>query len=336
MIMFDAEKFAFLQDAIRYRVNWQFPLQTRVHPLRSFKRLNTQVFLKREDETGFGINGCKWRKYASLFPFLLEQHFREVIVIGGAYSNNVLALAQLLNEYGFMATYLLRGAAHETALKGNHFFFRLLTPEERIIWLARKDWLNVVEKAQLHAETLREQGFKTYVILEGASVVPSLPGSITLAMDIIRNERLLQRSFDHIITDAGTGMNASVLILTASFLKWDRCFHVVLTAGTEETFLNQLRFWHQAFQNLMQQEFSLAQNFKLYPSSQPFGRPKQHTFETIRNFAQTEGVLIDPIYMAPLIASAHQIIDTERLAGNVLIIHSGGATALTGFISDLI
>lgn len=324
-------RLARIQDVIRYRVNWQFPLQTRVHPLRSFKRLNTQVFLKREDETGFGIGGSKWRKYASLFPFLLEQHFREVVVIGGAYSNNVLALAQLLNEYGFSATYFLRGTAKETESKGNHLLFRLLTPDERIRWIKRSEWQSVTDQAQDFAEKLREQGLKTYVIGEGAAVIPALAGSMTLALDILRNERLLQRQFDHLITDAGTGMMASALLLTASYLEWDRQFHIVLTAGTEASFQATLAYWHQACRHLLQEEFPLPQNFKLYPSPQAFGRPKKETFALIRDFARTEGVLIDPIYMAPLVQASHSIIDQERLAGQVLLIHSGGGTALTGF-----
>ena len=65
-----------LQDFIRPRINWSFPLQTRVHPLHSFKRLNSNVFVKRDDETGFGIGGSKFRKYASLIPFLKDNNLK--------------------------------------------------------------------------------------------------------------------------------------------------------------------------------------------------------------------------------------------------------------------
>ena len=69
---------------------------SRVHALSDNEYPDT--WIKREDESSFGISGSKKRKYASLIPFLKKNKFDCVGVIGGSNSNNVIGLVQLLIE----------------------------------------------------------------------------------------------------------------------------------------------------------------------------------------------------------------------------------------------
>ena len=48
-------------------------------------------------------------------------------------------------------------------------------------------------------------------------------------------------------------------------------------------------------------------------------------------YAQSEGLLTDPIYTTKLFYTAEQLIIDKKVSGNILIIHSGGGTGLLGF-----
>src|SRR5437016_4466946 len=126
-----------LQEIIASYLHPEYSLHSRVHPLRSYSFDEAKVFVKRDDELGFGISGSKMRKYSSLIPFLIAHKFQEVVLIGGAYSNNVLGLVQLLIENGIKATLFLREDVGDD-LKGNRLLLSLLVDEQTIHWISRK------------------------------------------------------------------------------------------------------------------------------------------------------------------------------------------------------
>ena len=328
-----------LQEFIRPKINWSFPLQTRVHPLNGIKRLNTGVYIKREDETGFGISGSKYRKYASLIPFLIQNNFQKVIIIGGAYSNNVLGLCQLCNEFLIPYKLFLRGEPDVNKSIGNKLLIELLTEKKNITWITRSDWNKVLEFANETAEKERSYGTKTFVIPEGSAVIPAFYGTSTLALDIIRNEQVSGLYFDSIIMDAGTGMTAAVTLACLRYIGVEKKFFIILTAGNSISFKIQYETWTDFLithlgNGVLSPDFSYSQIEFLEPELS-FGRNNAGTFQMIRNIALSEGILIDPVYGAKFFQGAKIIIEDFRLSGNVLLINSGGGIGMTGFQQEI-
>src|SRR5579883_147233 len=110
-----------------------YPTHSRVHPLREFPC----VFVKRDDELGFGISGSKFRKYRCLIPQLREK--KEVIVLGGPSSNHVLSLTQLLIENGIQPILYLKGPP-PVHTGGNFHYLQMLVPSSSIQWIPKADW----------------------------------------------------------------------------------------------------------------------------------------------------------------------------------------------------
>ncbi|CAM3111782.1 1-aminocyclopropane-1-carboxylate deaminase [Legionella steigerwaltii] len=294
-------------------------LSSRVHSLNHFPNHEVNCYVKRDDELGCGISGSKLRKYASLFPFLIDQGIKHLIVIAGPQSNNLLAALQLAREFKLKITAFLI-EPWKLELHGNYKLSRLFLDEQEIVWISRDKWASVNELAYNYLLTLKAPGF---VLQEGASVVEAMSGALTLADDIILNEQSLGFKFQHIFIDAGTGFSAAGLINGLNRLNHSAQVHVLLLADNESIFRSKLQQWIGF----------IPQNFLcLYPTTaKAFGSVNQTIKKEVRRMAREEGILADPIYAAKLFYESRKYIETQRLKGNVLIIHSGGTLTMPGF-----
>lgn len=310
-----------------------YPIHSRLHALRSFHFPSLKCYVKRDDELGFGISGTKIRKYRSLIPSLILNQIKEVAVIGSAYSNHVLSFIQLLIENGVQPTLFLRGNPH-SSLQGNALLISLFIPPSSIHWFSKENWKNVLSNAQAYAKL---QTHPTFVLPEGGFCSQALPGVLTLALDIIKNEKEHGINFDHLFIDAGTGFTACTLILALSWLKHSACIHVILLAEDRQGFLSALKNCHQMFQQFIQSPLPFPQNFLLHDPqmTQPFGKTNVFLFEKISQIAQKEGFLTDPIYTAKLFIESEFLLSQGKIKGFACLLHTGGAFTLMGFQHQL-
>lgn len=310
-----------------------YPKESRVHPLKTFPSGASKCFVKRDDELGGVFAGSKLRKYRTLVPHLLEGGYSEAVVIGGAYSNNVLGVTQLLIENNIKPVLFLRGEPRKE-VKGNALFTSLLVPAESIHWVPRKEWPHVQHMAE---DYIQKSTAKAFLLPEGASAEPAFAGALTLALDIIRNEEALALNFDHLFVESGTGMMAASLILALTWLEKPTVVHVLLMAEGEPEFNATLRKYKLHFENLVGESCHFPLPYRCYSpqSARSFGGTNKKLFDRIRSLAQSEGFFCDPIYTAKLFAEAKDFICQQELSGNILIVHSGGTFALAGFQEDL-
>jgi 1-aminocyclopropane-1-carboxylate deaminase/D-cysteine desulfhydrase-like pyridoxal-dependent ACC family enzyme len=309
---------------------------SRVHSFKTLTSEDRKVFIKRDDDLGFGVSGSKFRKYQSLLPALLKGNIKSVILIGGAYSNNVLSLAQLLIENKIDIHLFLRGDSTQRYV-GNLLLISLLIPAQRVHWVSREDWPEVEKTAKQYSLSLPTP---TLIIPEGAHMLEALPGALTLAFDILENEKALSLCFDHIFIEAGTGLTAIALIIGLAWLKRKTCVHILLLAETKDQFLEKLGTFLQHFSETFHAELSsedLSVRLEFYqPTVAPsFGSVSSTVFENIIKIARNEGVITDPIYSAKLFYEATHLINEGNIKGNILLIHGGGGLSLMGYQDQL-
>ena len=311
-----------------------FPKQSRIHPLRSFPSGN--CYVKREDELGFGISGTKVRKYLSLLPDILREKPDEVVLIGSAYSNHILSLSQLLKENGVEPILFLLGDDN-CKLQGNLLFSTLIVSAKNIHWIPRSNWHGIDQIAANYAQKKTEDGIKAVVVPKGGNCAASLPGAMTLALDISRNEQESGLVFDHLLIDSGTGLTACALLLAFAHLRKHTFVHILQVAGDKEEFHRTLLDRKKDFEALIKEPVPSPTQFALYtPTTAPaFGTANATVFKTIAEIAQAEGFLTDPVFTAKLFYEGKKILAEKSLSGNILFIHSGGWLGLTGFQEEM-
>jgi 1-aminocyclopropane-1-carboxylate deaminase/D-cysteine desulfhydrase-like pyridoxal-dependent ACC family enzyme len=291
-----------------------------------------KVWVKREDAFGFGFAGTKMRKYASLIPFMLHNGVEQAALIGGAFSNNLLILPQILSMYGIRSQLFIRGE-ETTAIIGNHFLIRLLHSQQQIRWVSRSDWVYVDEIVAAYAESETAQGRKVMPVPEGAFMPQALPGAITLADDIYRNEGEHAVQFQHIFSDAGTGFATLAAMLHDVARFPNRQWHILLLADDEITFRQKLQQMHAWYCTYRQQPMPIPKNFSLYRHS-AFGKVGQSELLSVKYMARNHGIICDPVYTGKLWAVVQQTLQQQALDGEILVLQSGGASVM-GFNNTL-
>lgn len=312
-------------------------LHSRVHHIKYIQPKNGKAFVKRDDELSFSISGSKLRKYQALLPAILKKNIKNAVMIGGAYSNNLLGLTQLFIENDIIPHVMIRGESTSNPV-GNLLLLSALILPQQIQWISRKDWHQVEKIAKEYSQSFSQT---PVIIPEGADTLESLPGALTLAFDIIENEEQLNVSFDHIFIEAGTGLTAIGLILGLAWLNKLTNIHIILLADTKEIFLKKLAHYHKEFSKLFQTNIQLKAinrfiNFYNPPLAQSFGSTNVSIFKCIIDIARSDGFFTDPIYSAKLFYTAKHITENKNLQGNILLIHSGGGLALMGYQERLL
>ena len=322
-----------LPENIQQFINKDFVLRSRVHSLDE-NIGNGKLYIKRDDELSSGITGSKYRKFASLIPFLIQNRFDEVALIGSAQSNNVIGALQLLNENQIKSKLFLI-ESNEKELKGNLLWMNLLHDMDRVIWIKRDDWKNVDNVAREYQEALSKQGKRIFVLPEGGLTVESMPGAMTLAFDILENEKETGLVFDHIFVDSGSGAAAIGLILGLRLLKKKCHLHITLIAGTEAEFLQKYKEMTTSFENYaaidLPSENLIELHFQKPIVSPSFGSITSTVLNELKSIARNEGILMDPVYSVKHLMTARRIIKEQNLSGNMLFVYSGGSFGLSGF-----
>ncbi|MDR4498698.1 MAG: hypothetical protein MRK02_12390 [Candidatus Scalindua sp.] len=319
-----------IQNACQSETAEAFNLQSRIHRLRWFGR--SDIWVKRDDELGFGVSGTKLRKHASIIPYLKQKEIEEVIVIGGANSNNILSAAQTLTENRIRMTPFLLGPPHQKL--GNAKLLSLFVDDSEIHWIPRSEWPNCKNLVNHYREEREARGIKIFVLPEGGHHQCALPGSLSLMVDILRNERESGVSFDYLFIDSGTGMVAQSLLAGAAALEKKTAFHIVILADSFADFKSGLaRVIHDTEVFLQTSICSLPDYHLYYPTvARSFGSTNSTIFREIKRIAREDGILTDPVYSSKLFMTARQTIRDQALEGNILLIHSGGGLSLSGFM----
>ncbi len=150
------------------------PLASLPTPLEHAHRLSDhwggpQIWIKRDDLTGFGLSGNKVRKLEFHFAAAAEAGADTVITCGAVQSNHSRATALAAARLGYRAILYLRKPAEVTnpALRGNYLLDRLAGAEIRFITPSEWEFRNELMAAEAAAEA--NAGHRCWVIPEGAS-----------------------------------------------------------------------------------------------------------------------------------------------------------------------
>ena len=164
-------------------------------------RLGLDLWIKRDDLTGFGLSGNKVRKLDWLLAAAAQAGATTVLTTGGIQSNHCRATVVAARQVGLRPVVLLRGTAPcPDALSGNLLLDVLLGAE--VHWCTPEEYQHRDARLEALAEGLRQRGEVPYVVPEGGSNAVGSLGFLAAAHEV---QRQADGAFDQVWCAVGSG-----------------------------------------------------------------------------------------------------------------------------------
>jgi 1-aminocyclopropane-1-carboxylate deaminase len=289
----------------------QFPIAFN-QPLKLpiFEQYGYRVSVKREDLVFPLASGNKWRKLKYNMEAFHSSTATAILTFGGAFSNHLSATAALCAQENSKCIGIVRG---------NELQNKPLNPT---LTQCHRDGMGLVFVSR--EEYALKEGGQTVNELASKEDLFIMPEGGTNELAVLGCKEILNPSddsYDTIVCAVGTGGTLAGLALAAAPHQKVVGFQVVKDASIPvriRTFVKRENWslvQHATYRGYAQADAQLV------------------AFATM--FLRRTGVLLDPIYTAPMLFQLVQMIkeNTWNFGKKILLIHTGGTQGIAGFNS---
>lgn len=301
-------------------------------------KLGINLLFKRDDCTGLAGGGNKTRKLEYLLADAQQQGADTLVTIGGLQSNHARQTAAAAAKFGFNCELVLQDVPGTPRVdyltNGNMFLHELLG--------ATVHQVPVKEDCHQYANSLvarlQQQGKRPYLIpIGGSNAVGSL-GYVRCALELIEQLDEQALKVDQLVVATGSaGTQAGLLAgLIIAGVDIPVLGITVSRPGSEQEQL-VLTLLQQILQRLgldpVLANGKVHANGDYYGAS--YGVVTQDSLNAISTTAQTEGILLDPVYTGKAMAGLIDLCQRGIIAkgSTQLFLHTGGSQALPAYIS---
>ena len=313
----------------RYTVG-QTPLE---YVSRLSKMYGPNIYVKRDDLLGLAGGGNKTRKLEFLVADALLAGADTLITCGAVQSNHCrLTLAAAVKE-GLKCRFVLEervAKSYKPDAGGNNFLFNMLGIEKIKVVPGGSDMMKAMQEV---ADELAAEGRKGYIIPGGGSNAIGATGYVACAEEILAQAFEQGVDFDYIVTTSGSsgthaglvvglyGNNSNIPVIGINISR---------KKGPQETLVYNLvekTAAHVGIRGTIPRE--AVQCFEEYVGP-GYSLPTPEMVNTVRLVAQTEGILLDPVYTGKAMAGMLDLASKGffKKGQNILFVHTGGSPAL--------
>jgi L-cysteate sulfo-lyase len=317
-------------------------LPTPLEPMPNLSRRlgGPRLYVKRDDCTGLATGGNKTRKLEFLLADALAQGADTLITHGAVQSNHVRQTAAAACRYGLRCEALLErrvpghGPAYEAT--GNVLLDRLCRARLRFV-PADTDMDAACAEV---AEEVRARGGRPYLIPGGGSNPVGALGYVNAALELLQQANDRDLRIDCVVVGTGSTGTQGGLVCGLEGAK----------AGIDVLGICVRRPADVQIEAVLRTASATAEHLGIRDGidrarimangdyvGEGYGLPTADTIEAIRLAAETEGLLLDPVYTGKAMAG---LIDLCRKGffrsdQNVVFLHTGGSAALFAYEGGL-
>jgi D-cysteine desulfhydrase family pyridoxal phosphate-dependent enzyme len=290
-----------------------------------------KIFIKRDDMTGLAFGGNKTRKLEYLLADAIKNRCDCIITAGAAQSNHCRQTAAAAAQLKLPCHLLLGGHEPATA-NGNLLLDKLLG--SHIYWQGKH---RKGEGTAALFKKLTQQGYKPYVVPYGGSNEIGALGFVNAAYELA--PQISHISVTHILFASSSGATHAGLMVGKELLKQqyrllgiqidkDESSHnsfgkTVLNLANKTAAIVGLQHVFEANSVTLNTDY-IGDGYGV------MGIAEQ---EAISLLAETEGILVDPVYTGRALAGLIALVRNGQLtsADEVLFWHTGGSPALFNY-----
>jgi D-cysteine desulfhydrase len=295
------------------------------------------IFIKRDDLLPGCSGGNKTRKLDFCIADGMEKGADTIITCGAVQSNHArLTLSWAVKE-GLDCHLILEERVPGSYKKdgsGNNFLFNLLGVKSTKFVPGVSDMLGEMEKL---AEELKKQGKKPYIIPGGASNAIGATGYVACAQEIQQQLFDTGLTIDHMVVPSGSagthagiavgmyGTNAGIPVSGINVSRKKELQEGIVHKLAVETAK------HVGMRGEIPADQITCFDEYVGPG---YSIPTDSMIEAVKLLAQTEAILLDPVYSGKAMAGMVDLVRKGHFAegSNVLFLHTGGSPALYAYI----
>lgn len=301
--------------------------------------LGIDLWIKRDDFTGFGGGGNKVRKLEFLMADAVAQGVKVLITTGGHQSNHARMVAAAARRFGMHPVLVLRG--HPPAqYQGNLLLDRLFGAE--LEFLDPDAYFDLIApRMQAHADAAAARGEKAYIIPVGGATPLGALGYVAAAREMAAQYAEAGRKApDVILLPVGSGGTLAGLTVGISEVWPETRIIGIAVSGSAVPFPERIAPMATAAAALIggsrvwQPGEIRVETGHVGPA---YGVPSEAGNAAIHRAAKTEGLLLDPVYTGKAMAGLIALVEAGEIAqgARVLFLHCGGSPALYPFADTL-
>lgn len=295
--------------------------------------------MKRDDLTGLAFGGNKTRQLEFLFPRVLDE--KPDTVIAGSYtqSNWCRQITAAAAKLGLKTRLILVHGVKGPLNQGNLLLDRLMGADVTVVELDDMHELEPLLEAE--AEKLRRAGRRPYVIQPFAmeTLGISAVGYVNALIELDQQLDAIGVKADYIylaganITPAGLLLGLKALgratkVMSMCPIRWadDRAADIARIAAAAARHLGLPIA-------VRPDEVTVDESY----IGQRYGVMTPAAREAFRLLAQTEGIILDPVYSSKAMSGLIDHIRKRRIGAheNVVFLHTGGNPAVFAYADDL-
>lgn len=295
------------------------------------------IFIKRDDLLPDCAGGNKTRKLDFCMADALAKGADTIITCGAVQSNHCrLTLSWAVKE-GLDCHLVLEErvkGSYKPEASGNNFLFKLMGVKSITVVPGGSNMMGEMEAL---AARLKEAGRTPYIIPGGASNPIGATGYVSCAQETLQQLFDMGLKVDHMVVPSGSaGTHAGIVVgmvgnnanIPVSGINVSR------TKADQEALVRKLA--RETAQRVgMSGEFpdEAVTCFDGYVGP-GYSLPTESMVEAVRLLAQTEGILLDPVYSGKAMAGLVDLVRSGYFAegSNVLFLHTGGSPALYAYL----
>jgi len=311
-------------------------------PLQEMERLTKELrgprlFVKRDDLSGFLLGGNKTRKLEFLIPDIIEKGADIVITTGGVQSNWAAQLATAARIIKVEVLLVLWGVEPEN-LQGNYLLDKILRAEIKFVDISMDEYRqNITGIMEEIAEDYRKIGKRPYVLPLGGSTPLANLGWVNGALELINQANEEDLKIDYVVVAGGSFGTVSGLATGFKICNSDvKTICISVLNKNKDDCRSKISSFSQQIVNLMKLDFQIGERevdiFVDYVGPR-YAERTDASIEAIKLVAQTEGIVLDPVYTGKVMAGLIDLVKKGFFTRNknVVFLHTGGAPSLFGY-----
>ena len=292
--------------------------------------LGLDLWVKRDDLTGFAMGGNKGRKLEYLMGEALAQGADTIVTCGGAQSNFVRQLAAACSRFGIRFIAVVMPLPYEfepvsgglRVSGGNLVLDKILGADIRM--LPNGTWDHLFAETAKVAEECRSAGAKVYEIPIGGSSPLGAYAFYEAGKELMDQDS----GFDLVVAASSSGSTQTGLTYA---LHGSGTEFLGVACDPEPDMVQEFAALAAGVDKLTGMNLGLKPDdfrFDLRYVGPGYGVPSEGCLAAIETLARAEGIFLDPVYSGKAYHGLIEMAKNGEIKGRVCFWHTGGSPAL--------